>query len=89
MQTKQGNSRCNRRGQPLTMMDFRMHLVKDIKAMRMDIAHLRVLAASNTDERVLAEIERMIRELDRRIRRDGNRFDQPLDSRGEALNAPA
>jgi ribosome-associated translation inhibitor RaiA len=71
------------------MMDSRIHLVKDIKAMRMDIAHLRALAASNTDERVLAEIERMIQELERRIRRDGNGFDQHSDSRGEAFNAPA
>jgi len=63
--------------------------VKDIEAMRMEIAHLRVLAASNSDERVLAEIERMIQELERRIRRDGNGFDQPVDSPGEALNAPA
>jgi hypothetical protein len=71
------------------MMDFRIHLVKDIEAMRMEIAHLRVLAASNSDERVLAEIERMIKELERCIRRDGNGIGQPLHSHGEALSAPA
>ena len=89
MRTKQGNGHCNPRRNPPAMMDFRIHLVRDIEAMRMEIAHLQILAASNSDERVLAEIERMIKELERRIRRDGNGFDQPHDSHGEALNAPA
>jgi hypothetical protein len=40
--------------------------------MRTEIGHLRTLASMNTDPRVLAEIDALIHELERRIRLTGN-----------------
>jgi ribosome-associated translation inhibitor RaiA len=41
--------------------------VEDLTVMQDEINHLRTLAESNTDERVIAAIDLMIQELERRI----------------------
>jgi hypothetical protein len=40
--------------------------------MRAELRHLRVLARLATDPKVLAEIDLLVQELERRIRRGGN-----------------
>lgn len=44
----------------------------EVDAMRGEIEHLRRLAALNTDARVLAEVDALIRELEHSIRQTGN-----------------
>jgi hypothetical protein len=44
----------------------------DADTMREEVQHLRHLATLTTDPRVLAEVEALIRELERRIRQSGS-----------------
>ena len=44
----------------------------DADALREEIEHLRTLSALNTDQKVLAEIDALVRELERRIRQSGD-----------------
>jgi hypothetical protein len=44
----------------------------DADALREEIEHLRTLSALNTDQKVLAEIDALIHELERRIRLSGD-----------------
>ena len=41
-------------------------------AMRIEIEHLRMLVGMTTDSKVLAKIEKLIQELERRLRQSGN-----------------
>jgi hypothetical protein len=52
--------------------------MEGLDAMRGRIQHLKVLAGLTTDAVVLAEINALIRELDRRIHRAGDGADQEV-----------
>jgi len=63
--------------------------MKDFKAMRTEIAHLRTLAAASTDARVIVEIEKMIRELEQQIKGDTNGSKWPSrEARGTLSPSP-
>jgi hypothetical protein len=46
--------------------------MKDADALRVEIAHLRTLAAGTTDLKALAAINELIHELELRLHRGGN-----------------
>jgi len=52
--------------------------MEGLDAMRAKIQHLRVLAGLTTDTKVLAEINTLIRELERRVHRAGDGADQEV-----------